>query len=70
MCNMVYGWLCKWKAKMTGPELDALIVRAERGIMNSYEQRQLAEELKIYRAMALRLERCVHELVKEAESCL
>ena len=50
---------------MTGPELDALIARAERGIMNSYEQRQLAEELKIYRAMSLRLERCVHDLVKE-----
>jgi len=52
---------------MTGPELDALIARAERGMMTDCEQEKIAEELKIYRAMALRLERCVHELVKEAE---
>lgn len=55
---------------MTGPELDALIARAENGRLSIWEQRQLADELKIYRSMALRLERCVHELVKEAESCL
>jgi hypothetical protein len=50
---------------MTGPELDALIQGGELGMLDPMEQRQLAKELKIYRAMVLRLERCVHELVKE-----
>jgi len=52
---------------MTPAELDALIARAERGIMTDCEQEKITEELKIYRAMALRLERCVHELVKYIE---
>jgi len=54
---------------MTGPELDALILKAQKGECNPYEQNCLAFELDIYRKMALRLERCVHDLVKEAESC-
>jgi len=55
---------------MTGPELDDLIFRSEHGeLLTSFDQLSLVAELKIYRAMALRLERCVHELVKEAEGC-
>jgi len=54
---------------MTPAELDALILKAQKGEMNKYEQNCLAFELATYRAMALRLERCVHDLVKEAESC-
>jgi len=57
---------------MSGPELDALIARAERDVeldQVSYpsDVSMLVSELKIYRAMAMRLERAVHELVKEAE---
>jgi len=57
---------------MTGPELDALISRTEETIARHQmlypdEASMLVTELKIYRAMALRLERCVHDLVKEAE---
>jgi len=64
---------------MTGPELDALIARTEETIdrhqmLYPDEASMLVTELKIYRAMALRLERCVHDLIKEiekieAESC-
>ena len=55
---------------MTGPELDALIARAEDRVWRGFTPHNddvlsLVSELKIYRAMALRLERCVHELVKE-----
>ena len=52
---------------MTGPELDRIIQRGRDGILTIYEQSQLAGEVEIYRAMSLRLERCVHDLVKEAE---
>jgi len=57
---------------MTGPELDALIARTEETIDRHQmlfpdEARMLVTELKIYRAMALRLERCVHDLIKEIE---
>jgi len=59
---------------MTGSELDALIRDVEFSIkredcVSSLMAEALVSELKIYRAMALRLERCVHDLVKEAESC-
>lgn len=54
---------------MSSDELDALIVKGQRGELNAYEQNSLAYELTVYRAMALRLERCVHDLVKEAEYC-
>jgi len=54
---------------MTGPELDDLIYRAESGEpLTMPDQLALVAELKIYRGMSLRLERCVHELVKEAEA--
>ena len=57
---------------MTGPELDALIDWVESNISQGQnvhfnDAEQIVSELKIYRAMALRLERCVHDLVKEAE---
>jgi len=54
---------------MTPAELEALILKGQKGDMNPYEQNCLAYELVTYRAMALRLERCVHDLIKEAESC-
>ena len=50
---------------MTAAELDALILKAQKGECNPYEQSCMAFELVTYRSMALRLERCVHELVKE-----
>ena len=50
---------------MTGPELDRIIQRGRDGILTIYEQSELAGEVEIYRAMSLRMERCVHELVKE-----
>lgn len=54
---------------MTSQELDALIFKAQSGgILTAQEQASLAGELVVYRAMALRLERCVHELDKEAEA--
>lgn len=59
---------------MTGPELDALIrdvehIVEEGGDVDCDMAESLVSELKIYRSMSLRLERCVRELVKEAESC-
>ena len=57
---------------MTGPELDALIKDVERAIgkredMHWTVAEVLINELKIYRAMALRMEREIHELVKYIE---
>jgi len=59
---------------MTGPDLDALIRDVEflikiEDCVSSLMAEALVSELKTYRAMALRLERCVHDLIKEAESC-
>ncbi len=54
---------------MTPDELDALILKAKNGECNKYEQNCIAFELVTYRSMALRLERCVHDFVKEAEKC-
>jgi len=54
---------------MTPDELDALILKGQKGECNKYEQNCLAFELVTYRSMALRLERCVHDFVKEAEKC-
>jgi len=54
---------------MMPDELDALILKGQKGECNPYEQNCLAFELVTYRAMALRLERCVHDLIKEAEKC-
>ncbi len=52
---------------MNSHELDSLILKAKKGECNAYEQNCLAFELDTYRKMAIRLERCVHDLVKEAE---
>lgn len=56
------------QSAMTGPELDRLICHGRTGILTSDEQRLMADELAIFRAMTLRMERCIHELVKEAEA--
>jgi len=52
---------------MTPDELDALILKAEKGEMNKYEQNCIAFELITYRAMAIRLEKSLHHLIKEIE---
>jgi hypothetical protein len=52
---------------MTPDELDALIQKAEKGEMNPYEQNCIAFELITYRAMAIRLEKSLHHLIKEIE---
>lgn len=53
---------------MTTRELDTLIAFGMAGNLSKQEQKQLATELQIYRDMAHRLERCVHDLIKEAEA--
>jgi len=50
---------------MTGPELDVLTRRGKMGQLTVPEQMLLAASFDEYRQHALRLERCVHELVKE-----
>ncbi len=57
---------------MTAPELDNLILETMRRKARHQDTpwdvaAQLVEELDNYRKMALRLERCVHELVKAVE---
>jgi hypothetical protein len=52
---------------MTPNELNALIQKAEKGGMNPYEQNCIAFELVTYRAMAIRLEKSLHHLIKEIE---
>ncbi len=52
---------------MTKESLDALLSKASRGELSPDDQNTLAQECAIYRAMALRLERCVHDLIKETE---
>jgi len=54
---------------MNSTELDALIIKAQKGECSAYEQNCLAFELVTYRNMSNRLERCVHDLIKEAEEC-
>jgi len=54
---------------MTPDELNALILKGQKGECNKYEQNCLAFELVTYRSMALRLEKCIHVMVKEAEKC-
>jgi len=48
-------------------QLDRLILKARQASLTAQEQVDFADEFTIYRAMALRPERCVHDLVKEAE---
>lgn len=51
---------------MSENKLDAIIFKAQSGsILTVQELASIVDELVMYRAMALRLERCVHELVKE-----
>jgi len=52
---------------MTRPELDALIQHGKDGTLSAAQQALLAREMEIYRDMALRLERAVHDLVKSIE---
>lgn len=52
---------------MTRPELDTLIQRGKDGTLSAAQQALLAREMEIYRDMALRLERAVHDLVKSIE---
>lgn len=51
-------------AEMSGLELDTLIARCKAGNGDKYDAMMLADELVIYRDMALRLERVVHDLIK------
>ena len=53
---------------MNKNDLDALILKAQSGsILTVQELASMVDELVTYRAMALRLERVVHELTKEKE---
>ena len=52
---------------MTSPELDRLIILGRAGKLAPVEQMQLADALDEYRGHALRLERAVHEMIKEYE---
>lgn len=52
---------------MTAPELDRLIILGRAGRLTPVEQGQLADALDEYRGHAHRLERAVHDLVKERE---
>ncbi len=57
---------------MTAPELDNLILETKTRVACRQTTpwdiaAQLVDELDNYRKMALRLERCVHELVKAVE---
>lgn len=52
---------------MTSIVLDRLIAKGREGILNETEQLEIANELAVYRAMAMRLERALHDLVKEVE---
>jgi len=52
---------------MTKDRRDQLIAKGQQGILKPGEIKELVEELTIYQGMACRLERCVHDLVKEAE---
>jgi len=54
---------------MTAPEIDRLVILGRAGKLTPVEQEQLADIADEYRGHAHRLERCVHDLVKEAESC-
>jgi len=53
---------------MTVSERNELITLAMAGKLTPYQQAQLANELQVSISMALRLERALHALVKEAEA--
>lgn len=52
---------------MTETEITALISRCRVGDGDCLDMMTLAEELDIYRAMALRLEKVVHDLIKDTK---
>lgn len=52
---------------MSHETIAKLIARAKAGTLTPVEQYEIACELEYYRGAALRLERCVHDLVKENE---
>ena len=53
---------------MTASELDRLVILGRAGCLTVDEQERIADALDEYRGHALRLERAVHELVKEQEA--
>ena len=53
---------------MTIPERNELITLAMAGKLTPYQQAQLANELQDSISMALRIERSLHLLIKEAEA--
>lgn len=52
---------------MDSTDIDFLIIKARAGLLSVAEQNKIGNELEIYRGMALRLERCVHDMIKETE---
>lgn len=52
---------------MTGPELDTLTRRGKLGILTVPEQMIIAAALDEYRGHALRIERALHDIVKDTE---
>ncbi len=52
---------------MTAHEIDRMIEDADNGTLEKREMMMLIRELAVYRQMALRLEKAVHDLVKESE---
>ncbi|HOX92653.1 MAG TPA: hypothetical protein PLC54_06995 [Spirochaetales bacterium] len=52
---------------MSPMSVDALVAKGKAGTLNPGDQSALASECEIYRNMALRLERCVHDLCKIIE---
>ena len=52
---------------MTANEIDQMLTRFDRDALEPNEMVVLIRELAVYRQMALRLEKAVHELVKENE---
>ena len=55
--------MSKWPAE----KLEALIQRGYAGILTPKEQIELAVECSILRASAMKMERAIHDLVKETE---
>ena len=52
---------------MTGPALDALLKKAYSEEITKEEVKILANELTIYHTMALRMEKTIHDFIKDRE---
>ena len=52
---------------MNSDQLDRMILKASRGDLTTQEQMDFASEFTIYRAMALRMERSIHDIMKKLE---